>query len=124
MKHQIYLDLTIADFEDVTHDEISQTLGIKPFKIYIKGQKRNHKSTSTTPALVTSNRWVMRTSLDEYSFFEDHMNAMLDIVEPKIDVFKPFCEKYRCDCVHRQCFRAARRRAGVRGYTRGHAEPE
>ena len=97
MKHQIYLDLTIADFEDVTHDEISQTLGIKPFKIYIKGQKRNHKSTSTTPALVTSNRWVMRTSLDEYSFFEDHMNAMLDIVEPKIDVFKPFCEKYRCD---------------------------
>lgn len=97
MRHQIYLNLTISDFEDITHDEISQNLGIKPYKIYVKGQKRNPNSSSTNPALVKRNSWVMGAPLDEYATFEDQMNATLDIIESKINLFKPFCEKYRCE---------------------------
>lgn len=97
MKHQVYLNLTIADFEDVTHEEISQMLGIKPYKVYVKGQKKNPNSSSANPALVKRNCWVMGTPLDGYSTFEDQMNGMLDIIEPKINLFKPLCEKYRCE---------------------------
>jgi len=97
MKHQVYLDFTIADFEDISHEEISQELGVEPYKIYAVGQKRNPNSSSPTPALVTKNRWLMKSYLDEYASFENHMNALLDIIEPKINLFKPFCEKYRCE---------------------------
>ena len=97
MKHRIYLNLIIADFDDIPHDEISQTLGINPMRVYIKGQKKNPNSSSPNPALVTRNRWIMGCPVDEYSSFEDQMNATLDIVEPKINLFKPFCEKYSCN---------------------------
>ena len=97
MKHQIYLNFVIADFEDATHEEISRKLGIEPFRIYLKGQKKNPNSSSANPVVVTMNRWIMKSQLDEYSSFDAHMNAMLDIIEPKIDLFRPFCEKYSCD---------------------------
>ena len=90
MKHRIYLNLAIEGFEDITHDDISRTLGMNPFKIYVKGEKRY--STVIWP----ENRWIMASPLDEYSSFEDQMNATLDIIEPKIDLFKPLCEKYCC----------------------------
>jgi len=35
--------------------------------------------------------------IDEYSSFEDQMKAMLDIIEPKINLFKPICENYNCN---------------------------
>lgn len=94
MKHRIYLNFVIADFENITHDEISQILGITPKKIYVKGTKKY--PTSSVPTLITRNRWIMESPLDEYSSFEDLMNATLDIIEPKVDLFKPFCEKYSC----------------------------
>lgn len=97
MKHQIYLDFVIADFEDVSHEEISKILGIRPYKTYMIGQKKNPNSSSPDPALVKRNRWVLRSLLDEYSSFENHMNALLEIIEPKVNLLKPFCEKYRCE---------------------------
>lgn len=93
MKHQIELNLVIADFNDITHEEISQTLGLEPLKIYVKGQKKTPNST----ALVKRNRWIMKSPLDVYSTFEEQMNAALDIIEPKIKLFKPLCEKYCCE---------------------------
>ena len=97
MKHQVYLNFTISDFENITHDGISHALGMKPYKVYIKGEKKNPNSSLDTPILWKFNRWIMAAPLDEYSSFEDQMNATLDIIEPKIDLFKPFCEKYRCE---------------------------
>lgn len=97
MNHQIYLDFTIADFENISHEEISMKLGIQPYKIYAIGQNKNPYSTSNKPALVKRNRWIMKSDLNEFSTFEDHLNAMLDIIEPRINLFKPFCEKYRCE---------------------------
>ena len=39
----------------------------------------------------------MSSGLDKYVSFEDQMNAMLDIIESKIELFRPFCEKYYCE---------------------------
>ena len=97
MKHQVYLNFVISDYEDITHDDISHALGMKPYKVYVKGEKRNPNSSSDTPILWKFNRWIMAAPLDEYCTFEDQMNATLDIIESKIDLFKPFCEKYRCE---------------------------
>lgn len=95
MKNEIHLNFTIADFEDITHDEITQKLGISPKKIYVKGTKKYPDSSVAT--LVRRNRWIMGSPLNEHSTFEDQMNALLDIIEPKIDLFKHFCEKYYCE---------------------------
>jgi hypothetical protein len=95
MKNEVYLDFTIAGFDDITHDEISQQLGVDPKHIYVKGAKKYPKSSVST--FVKRNRWIMGSPLDKYSTFENQMNAMLDIIESKIDLFRPFCEKYYCE---------------------------
>lgn len=93
MKNEVYLDFIITDFEDISHDEITQRLGINPTKVYVKGQKKNPKSAGISKR----NRWLMASGLDKYASFEDQMKAMLDIIESKIDLFRPFCEKYYCE---------------------------
>jgi uncharacterized protein DUF4279 len=93
MKNEIYLDFTIADFDDITHDEITQRLDIVPTKIYLKGQRLNSQFTGISKR----NRWLMGSGLDKHASFKDKMNSMLDIIESKIDLFKPFCEKYYCE---------------------------
>lgn len=93
MKNEVHLDFTIADFEDITHDEITQQLGINPVKVYIKGQAKN----PNFGGIAKRNRWLMGSGLDKYASFEDQMKAMLDIIESKIDLFRPFCEKYYCE---------------------------
>jgi len=93
MKNEIFLDFTIADFEDISHEEITQALGIKPMKIYTKGQKAN----PNFGLISRRNRWIIGNGLDKYASFEEHMNALLDIIESKKTLFKPFCEKYYCE---------------------------
>jgi hypothetical protein len=94
MKNEVYLDFTIADFDDIDHEEITRQLGISPKEIYVKGEKRNPDSPVGT--LIRRNRWIMGSSLNEHATFEDQMNALLDIIEPRIDLFRPFCDKYYC----------------------------
>lgn len=93
MKNEVILDFCIWNFEDITSDEITSILGIQPTKVYIKGQKQNPKF----QILSKKNGWRMGSPLDKYSSFEDQMNAMLDIIEKKIELFRPFCEKYYCE---------------------------
>lgn len=113
MKNRVYLNFTINDFDDITHDEISRKLGMNPYRIYVKGEKRNPNFTSAGP-FWHMNRWIMASPLNEYSSFKDQINATLDIIEPKIDLFKPFCEKYRCE------FNCA---IYLAGYENGESEP-
>jgi len=35
--------------------------------------------------------------LDKYASFESQLSALLDIIEAKIDLFRPLCEKYYCE---------------------------
>jgi len=94
MKHEIYLDFVIADFEDITPDEISHKLGINPRKVYIKGTKKYPNSSTET--LVKRSKWVIGSTLSKYLTFEEHLNAMLDLLESKKNLLKPLCEKYNC----------------------------
>ncbi|MBZ5858567.1 DUF4279 domain-containing protein [Flavihumibacter profundi] len=93
MKNEINLSFCIWDFDDITHSEITRLVGLQPSKIYIKGENKN----TIGSALVKENGWIINASLVKYSSFEDQMNYLLDIIEPKIDVFKSLCEKYYCE---------------------------
>ena len=39
----------------------------------------------------------MSSGLDKYSSFEDQMNSIINVIESKLDLFRPFCEKYYCE---------------------------
>ena len=93
MKNEVFLDFCIWGFEDITPAYITQTLGIEPIKIYIKGQKTHPNFAK----LANRNGWRMSSGLDKYASFQDQMNALLNIIESKMDFFRLFCEKYYCE---------------------------
>jgi hypothetical protein len=96
MKNEVVLRFCIWDYNDITHQEITKNLGIEPYKIYVKGQKKNPNNLEGS-ALVKENGWLMDSTLDHFASFEEQMHAMLDIIESKIDLFRPLCEKYYCE---------------------------
>jgi hypothetical protein len=65
MKNRIYLNFTINDFNDITHDEISHKLGIRAGRIMVKGEKRFPNSPGN-PMVWTTNRWIMPLLLLEW----------------------------------------------------------
>lgn len=93
MKNRTYVRFGIYDFNDISHSEITEKLGISPTKIHVKGEKKSVNS----KLLWKKNAWMFNSPLDEYTSFELQMNSMVDIIEPKIHLFKPFCEKYYCE---------------------------
>ena len=91
-KNKVVLDFCIFDFEDITHDSITDLLNIQPVKIHVKGAKRN--SNNPNSPLIKQNSWRMNADLDEYASFEEQMNSILDMMESKLEVFKLLCENY------------------------------
>jgi hypothetical protein len=94
-KNEIDLSLIISDFNDITHDEITQLLAIEPTFIRIKGEKKNPKNPDSP--LIQFNKWAVNSRQDKYANFDEHMTSLLDIIEPKINLLKPICDKYGCE---------------------------
>lgn len=90
MKHEIFLDFAFWDFDGISHDMITDMLDIKPVKTYIKGERLNPNFLT----VAKRNGWRMASGLDKHASFEDQMNAILDIIEPKIELFRGLCAKY------------------------------
>ncbi|MBN9299940.1 MAG: DUF4279 domain-containing protein [Filimonas sp.] len=94
MKNEIHLEFCIWGFDDISHEEISKTLGIKPSKIYVKGEPVNPKFPLKK---ASKNGWRMRIEEDAYASFENQMDKMLDVIEQKKALFEIFCSKYYCE---------------------------
>lgn len=95
MQNEVVVSFGIFDFNDISHDDISQKLKIQPDKIYIKGEKRNPKNPMSP--LIKKNSWIMGSGLDKYSSFEDQLASLLDIIENKLADFKVLCDRYYCE---------------------------
>jgi len=91
-KNKVDLRLIICDFEDISPAEITRLTGITPIYVRIKGEKRNPKNPESP--LWKNNLWSINSGLDEFADFDAQMTALLNIIESKIDVFKPLCTKY------------------------------
>jgi len=94
-KNEVDLRFCIADFEEIGHADITKVIGVNPTYIRVIGEKRNPKNPDSP--LWKNNLWSMNSGLDKYANFDDQMNALLDIIEKKIDVIKPLCKKYYCE---------------------------
>jgi hypothetical protein len=92
-KHEVWLDFEISGFDDITHEQLSDQLGLQPFRIYVKGQPKK----PGISALSKKNRWLIRGTDDVHVPFEEQMELLLDILEPKIDVISKLSDKYSCE---------------------------
>jgi len=96
-KNQVKLSFCIWNFEHVSHLDISKILDLLPEKIYVRGEKLNpHNSDPNSPKII-NNGWLLGSGLDEHAAFEDQMNSLLDILEPRVEILKPLCSKYYCE---------------------------
>lgn len=93
LKNEVDLSFCIWEFEDVSPDEISVLLGIKPFKTYLKGERKN----PNFKGLSKQNGWILKPSTKKFSSFEDQLHSLLDILELKAELIKPICERYYCE---------------------------
>jgi hypothetical protein len=96
-KNSLVLCFAIWDFEDISHATISEKLDLVPEKILVKGEKRNPRNLNPDSPQIKNNGWLLGSGLDEYSSFEDQMNNLLNMLEPKIDVLEELCQKYACE---------------------------
>lgn len=93
MGNKVILDFCLWGFDDITPDEISAMLGIQPTKIYIKGKVAN----SSLTLVAKENGWRKNAGLEEFASFEDQMNALINIIESKAEIFKLLCDKYKSE---------------------------
>ena len=93
MRNKIVLSFGIWDFNDITHDELTELLGIAPSKVYIKGERKNPKFSM----LAKKNGWLLDASFDKHIPFEQQMDMLVDFIEEKIDIFRILCKKYNCE---------------------------
>jgi hypothetical protein len=91
--NNMYFDFCIWNYEDITHEDITKLLNINPTMIYIKGKPMNPKM----KILAKKNGWRIDNPLDNKSLFEDQLNAMLDLLEPKIEILQMLSKKYGCE---------------------------
>lgn len=93
MANEIFLDFCIWGFEDISPEEITKMVNIQPVRIYKKGEKQNPKFNT----VAKENGWRMNAGLNKYTSFDIQMNALLDMVESRYEVFKTLSEKYYCE---------------------------
>ncbi|MFB6454386.1 DUF4279 domain-containing protein [Chitinophaga sp. Hz27] len=93
MKNKIDLRLIFYTDGDMNHEEIESMIGIKPFRTYTKGLPKN----SFVKVLAKSSAWHMEVSNNKETSFEDQLNALLDLIEAKYEVFESLCHRYSCE---------------------------
>ena len=73
---EAYLD--IFDFEDLTHEQISEMLGLQPSRIHVKGQRHNPNFGRLAPR----NRWMLQMYTKEGPWLniEEQLDELLALV--------------------------------------------
>lgn len=94
-KNEIILRFSIYGFNDISHDEITESVGISPSFVRVKGQKKNPRNPNSP--LIDVNKWTIDSGLDKYSNFDDQLNSLLGIIEAKKEIFELICSKYTCE---------------------------
>ncbi|MCC2597913.1 DUF4279 domain-containing protein [Sphingobacterium sp. FBM7-1] len=90
---EISISFTIRGYEDISHDDISDSLGLVPYKVYVKGEPMSPRS----PREAKNNGWVYRVNYGKLRSFEGQLNGILDVLEPRIAKLKRYAQKYECE---------------------------
>ena len=93
IKNDLSLRFNIWDYEDINDSEITESLNLIPYKVYIKGNQINQNS----PRKSRRNGWIYGPSYGNGDGFEEQMNKILDVLEPKIPILREYAKKYYCE---------------------------
>jgi len=91
MKNEIILSFGISGFNDISHQDLTELIGMNPALVFIKKQDNND------PVATRQNAWIMASDKATTASFEEQMNYFIDVLESKIDVFRPLSHKYCCE---------------------------
>lgn len=90
--NELNLRFGIWDYDDITHDNISKTLGLAPLKVYVKGERMSPKFSRISKR----NGWIYGTPYENTDNFETQLDRILDILESRIPILKEYSKKYNC----------------------------
>lgn len=91
--NEINLSFSIRGYTDISHVDISKSLELKPYRVYIQGEPISRNS----PKKAKRNAWVLGTSYGNKDSFEVQLERILDVLEPKVSVLKKYSQKYECE---------------------------
>jgi len=92
MKHDLNLRFCIWQYEDITHEKITDELGLTPHRTFVKGKPVNPKVTR----LAKNNVWIYGTPYQNEDDFMAQLDKILDVLEPKIPILRKYAKKYSC----------------------------
>lgn len=93
-RNQIEVRLEISHFDDITHAEISQRLGIQPSRVYVKDQPRSPLLSQRSQ----ENRWLfdLYDVAQPRPIIEQQLDVLSRLVEAKPQAFISLCTTYTC----------------------------
>jgi hypothetical protein len=91
--NDVNLSFCIWDYEDITHEDITKTLGLNPYRIYVKGKPKDPKFNRISKR----NGWIYGAPYHNGDSFEEQVNKILDALEPKIPILQEYAKKYYCE---------------------------
>lgn len=65
VNNEISISFTIRGYEDISHDDISDSLGLVPYKVYVKGEPMSPRS----PREAKNNGWIYRVDYGKLRLF-------------------------------------------------------
>ncbi len=87
--HDISLELRITRFP-CTPQEITDALGVQPTYVWHQGDPQH----GDTGQLYHDNGWAITSGLPQQEEFQTHLEALLAIIEPRLDAFTDICTRY------------------------------
>lgn len=92
-KHEIYVSFGLFDFTEMTPDELTEFLDIKPVFIRTIGHPIKQGST----ILADANAWKTESPLTAVSVhlpLKDKLDALISVLKPKKEQLKLLCDKH------------------------------
>lgn len=93
MESEIHLTLGIWGFTEISHNEISDIVGLQPVKVHIKGERINPKFLTVSK----ENGWMYTHSKMVTRPFEEQMNELISIIKDTGGGLKQLSSKYYCE---------------------------
>lgn len=93
MENEIHLTFCIWGFSDISPQEITDMLGLKPKTVLIKGEKTNPKFL----IVAKENGWMYTHSKIVTKPFKNQMDKLLSVLRTKEKVLKRLTDKYHCE---------------------------
>src|SRR5260370_875909 len=79
--------------DTLRHDQINAILGLEPTQSGVKGERFSTRHS----AVRRTSFWLLKSPLSDSLPLAEHLEWLLDLIEPKLDLIGSLAEKWRVD---------------------------